>query len=168
LINIDYQSILKEGLYMNKITPFLWFDHQALEAARFYISIFKDSKITSPTNYGEDFPGTQNSVTSVNFNIAGQELIAFNGGPSMTFSPAISLFVNCETQEEVDYYWDKLSTGGKIQQCGWLTDKFGVTWQIVPSILGELLGSPDKEKSKRVAEAMMGMIKLDIEKLKQA
>jgi predicted 3-demethylubiquinone-9 3-methyltransferase (glyoxalase superfamily) len=141
---------------MQKITPFLWFDTKAAEAAAFYTSIFKNSKIT------------KTSRMSTEFELDGQDFIAFNGGPHFTFTPAISLFVKCETQDEVDYFWNNLLEGGKPNQCGWLTDKFGVSWQVVPNILGQLLGDKDRAKSGRVMQAMMKMIKLDTNGLQQA
>lgn len=141
---------------MQKITPFMWFDGKAQEAARFYTSIFKNSKIESITDM------------SATFQVDGQEFIAFNGGPMFTFSPAISLFVKCETQPEIDELWEKLSEGGEKQRCGWLKDKFGVSWQIIPPILGEFLNGDDDAKSKRVMEAMLQMDKIDIARLKQA
>ena len=153
---------------MPKITPFLWFDGKAEEAARFYTSTFKNSKILNITLYGEAGPGAKGSVMSVTFELDGEEFIALNGGPQFTFSPAISFFVHCETQEEVDHLWHKLSEGGGTHQCGWLHDKYGVTWQIVPTILGQLLHDPDPEKSERVMNAMLQMNKLDIQKLKTA
>jgi predicted 3-demethylubiquinone-9 3-methyltransferase (glyoxalase superfamily) len=153
---------------MKKIIPFLWFDHQAEEAANFYTSIFKNSKIGSISRYGEAGPGPAGSAMVVNFEIEGQEFSALNGGPVFNFTPAISFLVNCETQEEVDFYWGKLSEGGQVQQCGWLTDKFGVTWQIVPTILGQLMSDPDPVKAGRVTQAMLKMIKLDISELKKA
>jgi len=137
---------------VRKVTPFLWFDNKAEEAAKFYVSLFKNSKLLSPTT----------------FQLDGQEFIAFNGGPHFTFTPAISLFVNCETQEEVDELWEKLSEGGEKGRCGWLKDKYGVSWQIIPSILGKLLYDKDPEKSKRVRDAMLQMKKIDINGLKQA
>ena len=137
---------------MKKVTPFLWFDNKAEEAAKFYVSIFKNSKLLSPTT----------------FQLDGQEFIAFNGGPHFTFTPAISLFVNCETQQEVDELWDKLSEGGEKGRCGWLKDKYGLSWQIIPSILGKLLQDKDAKKSSRVMQAMLQMDKLDIERLQQA
>ena len=153
---------------MQKISPFLWFDGKAEEAANFYVSIFRNSKIASVMHYGEAGPGPKGSVMGVTFQLDGQEFMAINGGPQFTFSPAISFFVKCETQAEIDHFWDKLLAGGKAQQCGWLTDKYGVTWQIVPTILGELLQSKDAEKSQRAMRAMMQMIKLDIAALKKA
>jgi predicted 3-demethylubiquinone-9 3-methyltransferase (glyoxalase superfamily) len=154
---------------VQKITPFLWFDSKAEEAMDFYVSIFKNSKIINVTRYGEAGPGVNGAVMSAVFELQGQEFIVLNGGPQFTFSPAISFFVNCETQAEVDELWEKLSEGGKTNQCGWLDDKFGVSWQIVPTILGEMLQQDkDAEKSKKVMEAMMQMDKLDIETLKRA
>jgi predicted 3-demethylubiquinone-9 3-methyltransferase (glyoxalase superfamily) len=151
-----------------KITPFLWFDTQAEEAMHFYTSIFKNSKVGTVTRYGDAGPGPKGTVMSVTFHLDGQEFYALNGGPQYPFTPAISLFVNCETQEEIDMFWEKLSEGGTPRQCGWLTDKFGVSWQIVPSILLGLLHDPDADKSTRVMKAMMQMEKLDIEGLKRA
>ncbi len=153
---------------MPKITPFLWFDNNAEEAMNFYTSIFKNSKIGRVSRYGEAGPGPAGTVMSATFEIEGQKFMALNGGPLFQFTPAISLFVNCETQREVDELWEKLSEGGEKQRCGWLKDKYGLSWQIVPSILGELLGGKDTEKSKRVMKAMLQMNKLDIETLKQA
>jgi predicted 3-demethylubiquinone-9 3-methyltransferase (glyoxalase superfamily) len=153
---------------VQKITPFLWFDNRAEEAANFYTSIFKNSKILSVSRYGEAGPGPKGSAMSVTFELQGQQFMALNGGPQFTFSPAISFCVNCETQEEVDDLWEKLSAGGKKNRCGWLQDKFGLSWQIVPSILGKLLQDPDRDKSKRVMQAMLQMDKLDIQGLKEA
>ncbi len=141
---------------MQKITPFLWFNDNAQEAARFYCSIFNDSKLVSDT------------PMMAEINIAGQELILFNGGPNFSFTPANSLFVSCQTQEEIDAYWRALTQGGKPGQCGWLQDKYGLSWQIVPAILGSLLGNPDKEKSSRAMQAMLQMSKLDIAALTKA
>jgi predicted 3-demethylubiquinone-9 3-methyltransferase (glyoxalase superfamily) len=158
----------KEKDSVQKITPFLWFDNRAEEAANFYTSIFKNSKILSVSRYGEAGPGPKGSAMSVTFELQGQQFMALNGGPQFTFSPAISFFVNCETQEEVDDLWEKLSAGGKKNRCGWLQDKFGLSWQIVPSILGKLLQDPDRDKSKRVMQAMLQMDKLNIQGLKEA
>ena len=158
--------------HTQKIIPHLWFDNQAEEAAKFYISIFKNSKIVNVTRYGEagaEVSGRRKgTVMTVTFQLEGQEFIALNGGPHFTFSPAISFFVNCETQEEVDELWEKLSEGGEIEQCGWLKDKYGVSWQIVPPVLGEMLQNKDAERSERVMEALLKMKKIDIKTLKQA
>lgn len=153
---------------MQKITPFLWFDGKAEEAMNFYTSIFSHSKIVSLTRYGEGGPGPKGTVMTAAFQLLGQDFVALNGGPQFTFSPAISFFVNCETQQEVDELWEKLSEGGEKQQCGWLKDKYGVSWQIVPSILGDLLRDKDPEKSKRVIAAMLQMEKIDIQGLRDA
>jgi predicted 3-demethylubiquinone-9 3-methyltransferase (glyoxalase superfamily) len=153
---------------MQKITPFLWFDGKAEEAMNFYTSIFRNSKIGSVTRYGETGPGEKGTVMSATFQLDGQEFIALNGGPMFTFSPAISFFVNCETQAEVDDLWEKLSEGGERQRCGWLKDKYGVSWQIIPSALGKMLQDKDTEKSKRVMNAMLQMNKIEIKSLKQA
>ena len=153
---------------MQKITPFLWFDNQAEEAMNFYISVFNNSKIVSITRYGEAGVGAKGTVMTAKFLIEGQEFIALNGGPVFSFSPAISFVVNCGTQEEVDELWEKLSKRGEKQQCGWLKDKFGVSWQIVPVVLGELLNDVDAVKSKRVMKALLQMNKIDIIGLKQA
>ena len=153
---------------MQKVTPCLWFDDQAEEAANFYVSIFKNAKILKRTYYGEAGPGPKGSVLTVVFELDGQELIALNGGPHFKFTEAISLSVDCKTQDEVDTFWDKLSAGGQQGQCGWLKDKYGLSWQIVPSVLPEMLGDPDPVKSKRVMEAMLKMKKLDIHVLENA
>jgi predicted 3-demethylubiquinone-9 3-methyltransferase (glyoxalase superfamily) len=153
---------------MQKITPFLWFDGNAEEAANFYTSIFKNSKILNVARYGEAGPGTRGSAMTVTFELEGQQFIALNGGPHYTFSPAISFFVNCETQAEVDELWEKLTAGGKAVQCGWLQDKFGVSWQIIPKALMGLMGDKDPVKSQRVFKAMLQMTKIDIEGLKRA
>ena len=147
---------------MQKITPFLWFDSHAEEAANFYTSIFKNSKVLDIRRYQEAGPGEKGTVMSATFQLDEREFIAFNGGPHFTFSPAISLFVNCETQEEVDDLWERLSAGGEKQRCGWLKDTYGLSWQIIPSILGEMLQDKDPEKSKK---AMLQMDKIDIERL---
>ena len=155
---------------MQKIIPFLWFDDQAEEAMNFYTSIFKNSKVGSVTHMSDEVPGPKGKVMTATFQLAGQEFMALNGGPvpGFKFNESISFFVNCETQSEVDELWGKLSAGGEESQCGWLKDKFGVSWQIVPTILGELLGDKDPEKAQRVTHAMLQMKKLDIEALKQA
>jgi predicted 3-demethylubiquinone-9 3-methyltransferase (glyoxalase superfamily) len=157
---------------MQTITPFLWFDDKAEEAARFYISIFKNSKIVNIARYGE--AGAQvsgrpkGSVMTVAFQLDGEEFVALNGGPQFKFTEAISLVVNCRTQEEVDEYWQKLSIGGQEVHCGWLKDKYGLSWQIVPTILGEMMSDPDPKKTERVMKAMIQMKKLDVQALKQA
>ena len=153
---------------MQKITPFLWFDNQAEEAANFYVSILKNSKIVSVARYGEAGPGPKGSTMIVTFQLDGQEFIALNGGPQFKFTEAISFVVNCKAQEEVDELWEKLSAGGEKSRCGWLKDKYGLSWQIVPTILSELLQDKDAEKSKRVMQAMLQMDKIDIKILKQA
>lgn len=156
------------------ITPFLWFDDQAEEAARFYTSIFGDSAITAVTRYGSEAAAVsgrpEGTAMTVAFRIAGTEFTALNGGPQFTFTEAISFVVTCESQDEVDYYWEKLSAGGDeaAQQCGWLKDRFGVSWQIVPAALAELLSDPDPERSRRATSAMLQMKKLDIEALTRA
>ena len=153
---------------MQKIIPFLWFDDQAEEAMNYYCSIFKNSKIGSITRYGEAGPGAQGTVMSATFQIEGQEFIVLNGGPLFAFTEAISFYVNCETQEEVDELWEKLTEGGEEVQCGWLKDKYGLSWQIVPAGLSELLYSQEAEKSRRAMHAMLQMKKLDIEKIRLA
>ena len=157
---------------MQRITPFLWFDNQAEEAVKFYTSIFKDSKIGKISRYDEAAEKVAGrpagSVMTVQFQLEGQEFVALNGGPQFKFTEAISFVVNCQTQAEVDKFWKKLSAGGKEVQCGWLKDKYGLSWQIVPTILGELLSGKDAAKSQRVMQAMLKMVKLDIKKLKQA
>ncbi len=153
---------------MQKIVPFLWYDGKAEEAANFYVSIFKNSKVTSITRCGDKGPGPKGSVMSTTFQLEGQDFYALNGGPMYKFTPAISLFVNCETQQEVDDLWEKLSEGGQKVKCGWLTDKFGVSWQIIPTILGQLLRDKDPDKAGRVMQAMLQMDKIDIQALKQA
>ena len=153
---------------MQKITPFLWFNNQAEEAANFYVSIFKNSKILSISRYGEAGPGPKGSAMTVVFQLDGEEFIALNGGPSFKFTEAISFVVNCETQQEVDEFWEKLSKDGEESRCGWLKDKYGLSWQIVPTILGKLMTDPDPQKSKRVMEAMLKMKKIVIDDLKRA
>jgi predicted 3-demethylubiquinone-9 3-methyltransferase (glyoxalase superfamily) len=155
-----------------KITPFLWFDHQAEEAAAYYVSIFKNSRIHSVVRYGDEAAAAsgqpKGSVMTVAFELDGQEFTALNGGPMFKFTEAISLVVHCETQEEVDHFWAKLSAGGQEVQCGWLRDRFGVSWQIVPTVLPELLQGKDPEKARRVMAAMLKMKKLDIDVLRRA
>src|ERR1700690_1098288 len=155
---------------MQKIIPFLWFDDQADDAMNFYTSIFKNSKVGSVTHISDEAPGPKGKVMTASFQLAGQEFMALNGGPvpGFKFNESISFFVNCETQSEVDELWEKLSAGGEEGRCGWLKDKFGVSWQIVPTVLGELLGDQDPAKAQRVTHAMLQMKKLDISILKQA
>jgi predicted 3-demethylubiquinone-9 3-methyltransferase (glyoxalase superfamily) len=153
---------------MQKITPFLWFDNQAEEAMNFYTSIFKNSKPGKISRYGEGGPCQKGTVMSVTFQLEGQEFMALNGGPHFSFTPAISLFVDCKTQEEVDELWEKLSAGGKKERCGWLKDKYGLSWQIIPSALGEMMGDKDPARSKRVMQAMLQMDKIDIAGLRKA
>jgi predicted 3-demethylubiquinone-9 3-methyltransferase (glyoxalase superfamily) len=153
---------------VQKITPFLWFDHQAEEAMNFYTSVFKNSKAGNIIRYGKAGPGPEGSVLTATFELEGLKFTALNGGPQFPFTPAISLVVACESQDEVDYYWSKLSEGGQIQQCGWLNDRFGISWQIVPTLLPTLLGDSDRDKANRVMQAMMQMQKIEIAKLQQA
>jgi predicted 3-demethylubiquinone-9 3-methyltransferase (glyoxalase superfamily) len=153
---------------MQKITPFLWFDDKAEQAMNFYVSVFKNSKVGRITPNGEGGPGPKGTVMSVTFQLDGQEFMALNGGPHFTFTPAISLFVNCETQKEVDELWEKLSEGGKQERCGWLKDKYGLSWQIIPSALGKLMQDKNAARAKSVMTAMLQMNKIDIEALQQA
>jgi predicted 3-demethylubiquinone-9 3-methyltransferase (glyoxalase superfamily) len=153
---------------MQKITPFLWFDGNAEEAANFYISIFKNSKMGKISRYGDAGPGPKGSVMSVTFQIEGQEFFALNGGPQFKFTPAISFFVNCETQQEVDELWEKLSAGGRTDRCGWLQDKYGLSWQIIPKVLSQLLADKDPQRAKRAMQAMLQMTKIDGKALQQA
>jgi predicted 3-demethylubiquinone-9 3-methyltransferase (glyoxalase superfamily) len=153
---------------MQKITPFLWFDNNAEEAANFYISVFKNSKLLNVARYSDAGPGPKGSVMTVEFELNGQQFVALNAGPTFKFTEAISFVVNCETQEEVDYYWERLSEGGEKSHCGWLKDKFGLSWQVTPTIMGKLMADKDPEKSKRVMETMLKMDKLDIEPLQRA
>lgn len=153
---------------MPKITPFLWFDGQAEEAANFYVSIFKNSKIVAISRYGDAGPGPKGSVMTVVFELDGQRFIALNGGPHFRFNEAVSFSVECKTQQEVDEYWKKLSAGGEELPCGWLKDKFGLSWQVNPTVLGQMLSDPDPRKSKRVMEAMLQMKKIDIQALQEA
>ena len=153
---------------MQKIVTFLWFNDQAEEAMNHYISIFPDSKVLSVSRYGDAGPGPKGQVMVANFQLAGQEFMALNGGPEFKFTEAISLFVNCETQQEVDQLWAKLTAGGEESQCGWLKDKYGLSWQIVPTALGEMMADKDPEKSGRVMQAMLPMKKLDLAALRRA
>lgn len=151
-----------------KITTFLWFNNNAEEAVNFYVSVFKNAKILNSARYGDVGPGPKGSIMTIGFQLEGQEFTALNGGPQFTFSEAISLVVHCKTQEEVDYFWDKLSAGGEKVECGWLKDQFGLSWQIVPDVLMELLQDSDSRKTQRVMQAMLKMKKLDIERLTAA
>ena len=153
---------------MQKITPFLWFDRNAEEAMNLYVSVFKNSKVVSVTRYGEAGPGPKGTVMSATFQLEGQQFYALNGGPQYKFTPAISLFVSCETQQEVDDLWNKLSAGGHKDRCGWLQDKYGLSWQIIPTVLGKMLQDKNPRKSQNVMKAMLQMDKIDIAKLKQA
>jgi predicted 3-demethylubiquinone-9 3-methyltransferase (glyoxalase superfamily) len=153
---------------MQKITPFLWFDKQAEQAANFYVSIFKNSRIVKVTRYGDAGPGPKGDVLVVAFEIEGQPFTALNGGPGFTFNESVSFVVHCKTQDEVDAYWLKLSEGGQPGQCGWLKDKYGLSWQVTPDVLVDLLNDPDPAKSGRVMQAMMKMRKIDIAELRRA
>src|SRR3989442_12057240 len=159
---------LQQETVMQKITPFLWFDDKAEEAMNFYVSIFKNSEVLSVTRYGDAGPGPKGTVMTAKFQLEGQEFVALNGGPQFKFTEAVSFVVNCETQKEVDEFWEKLSQGGEKNQCGWLQDKYGLSWQVVPTILSKLLQDKDAEKSGRVMKAMLQMTKIDINALKQA
>ena len=151
-----------------RITPFLWFDMNAEEAVAFYTSIFKDSRVGAVSRYGEGAPVPKGTVMTIAFELAGQQFMALNGGPHFKFTEAISLFVDCECQQEVDALWEKLSAGGEKSRCGWLKDKFGVSWQVIPKALGQLMGDKDPEKSKRVMMAMLQMSKIDVAALQRA
>jgi predicted 3-demethylubiquinone-9 3-methyltransferase (glyoxalase superfamily) len=153
---------------MPKITPFLWFDTQAEEAAEFYVSIFPDSRVLEVARYGEAGPGPAGSAMTVRFELDGQEFLALNGGPEFRFTEAVSFLVSCASQEEVDWYWERLSEGGEERVCGWLRDRYGLSWQVVPAILSELLTDPDREKADRVMQAMLRMTKIDIAGLQEA
>jgi predicted 3-demethylubiquinone-9 3-methyltransferase (glyoxalase superfamily) len=153
---------------MPKITPFLWYDSQAEEAANFYVSIFPNSKIVNIARYGEASPAAAGSVMTVVFELDGQRLIALNGGPHFKFTEAVSFSIDCKSQEEVGHYWSRLLEGGRESQCGWLKDKYGLSWQVVPSVLGELLSDPDRARAKRVMQAMLKMKKLDMQTLRRA
>lgn len=153
---------------MQKITPCLWFDQQAEEAARFYVSLFKNSKIGAINHYGDGAPMPKGTVLTVRFQLDGQDYLALNGGPMFKFTEAVSFIVNCETQEELDRMWEKLSDGGQIQQCGWLKDKYGLSWQIAPTVLGKMMSDPEPGRAGRVMKALLQMKKLDIKKLEEA
>ncbi len=151
-----------------KITPFLWFDGKAEEAANFYVSVFENGNVRSVSRYGDDGPGDAGTVMTVSFELEGQEFVALNGGPQFTFTPAVSFWIDCTTQAEVDHFWERLSEGGQTSQCGWLQDKYGLSWQVVPSSLPELLQDDDDKKSDAVMQAMLKMTKLDIKALQEA
>ena len=153
---------------MQKIAPFLWFDSNAEEAVNFYTSVFPNSKVVNTTRYGEAGPGPAGSVMTIDFQLDGQDFIALNGSPQFKFNEAISLFVKCQTQDEVDRLWESLSEGGEKGYCGWLKDKYGLSWQVVPTALGQMLDDPDPAKSQRVMKAMLQMTKIDIQGLRQA
>jgi predicted 3-demethylubiquinone-9 3-methyltransferase (glyoxalase superfamily) len=153
---------------MSTITPFLWFDDDAEEAMNFYVEVFGDAKVGEVSRYGEGGPGPAGAVMSATFELRGQQFMALNGGPDFPFTEAVSFFVACETQDEVDDLWEKLTKGGEESRCGWLKDQYGLSWQIIPNALGELLNDPDPEKSQRVMEAMLQMGKIEIEGLRQA
>ena len=153
---------------MPKITPFLWFNDEAEEAANFYVSVFKNSKVKAVTRYGDAGPGPKGSVMTVNLELDGQEFTALNGGPQFTFTEAVSFVVHCDTQQDVDEYWNKLTQGGRAVQCGWLKDKYGLSWQIVPKALPRLLQQTDPKKAQRVVQALMTMTKIDVARLEQA
>ena len=153
---------------MQRITPFLWFDNNAEEAANYYVSVFKNSQVHRVVRYGEAGPGPAGSVMTVEFELDGREFVGLNGGPQFKFTEAVSFTVRCDTQEEIDYYWAKLSEGGMTSRCGWLKDKFGLWWQVEPTILGDMMADADPEKARRVMEAMLKVDKIDIEPLKRA
>lgn len=167
-VQSQQQAEATERTYKQKITPFLWFDTHAEEAASFYVSLFKNSKIGKVSRYGDAGPGPKGSVMVISFQLEGLEFTALNGGPHFKFTPAISLMVNCDTQEEVDHFWEKLSEGGRKDRCGWLQDKYGLSWQIVPTALSRLMSTPDRDKANRVMQAMLKMNKLDIDTLERA
>ena len=153
---------------MPSITPFLWFDDNAEEAVAYYLSIFPNSRIANMARYGENTPGEPGKVMTIEFELDGMRMVALNGGPVYAFTPAISLFISCRDQQEVDHYWEKLSDGGQVQQCGWVTDRFGLTWQVVPEALGRLMSDPDPVKAQRVVQAMLKMVKLNVAELQRA
>jgi predicted 3-demethylubiquinone-9 3-methyltransferase (glyoxalase superfamily) len=153
---------------MQKITPFLWFDNNAEEAVNLYVSIFKNSKVLGMSRYGDAGPGPKGMLMTARFQLDGQEFVALNGGPQFKFTEAVSFLVNCQTQQEVDEYWEKLSAGGSEGQCGWLKDRFGLSWQIVPTVLGQMLQDEDPAKARRVMQAMLQMTRMDIARLQQA
>jgi predicted 3-demethylubiquinone-9 3-methyltransferase (glyoxalase superfamily) len=153
---------------MRDITPFLWFDTEAEEAAQFYVSVFPSSRIVDVSRYGSAGPRPEGMVMTVTFELDGQKFTALNGGPNYTFNEAVSFFVSCDTQEEVDHFWSTLSDGGEEGPCGWLKDRFGVSWQVIPTRLSELLGDPDREKAQRVMSAMLSMRKIEVDALERA
>jgi predicted 3-demethylubiquinone-9 3-methyltransferase (glyoxalase superfamily) len=153
---------------MPKITPFLWFNDQAEEAAHFYVSVFRNSKVKAVTRYGDAGPGPKGTAMTVNLELDGQEFTALNGGPQFPFTEAVSFVVHCDTQQDVDAYWEKLTDGGRASQCGWLKDRYGLSWQIVPKALPRLLQQSDPKKAQRVVQALMTMTKIDIAQLEQA
>lgn len=153
---------------MQRITTYLWFDNQAEEAAEFYSSIFENSKINNVQRYGDAGPGPAGTAMTVSFELDGQEFIALNGGPHFSFTEAISLYIECADQDEVDFYWSRLTDGGEPSQCGWLKDRYGLSWQVIPRELPELLGDPDPEKANRATQAMLSMTKIDLEVLRKA
>ena len=153
---------------MPRVTPFLWFDDQAEEAVRFYTSVFPISRIVEVSRYTESAPGRTGSVMTVEFELDGQPMIALNGGPHFRFNEAVSFSIDCKSQEEVDYYWEKLTDGGEEVQCGWLKDRYGLSWQVNPGVLDEMLKDPDREKADRVMQAMLRMVKIDIPTLEKA
>jgi Uncharacterized protein conserved in bacteria len=161
----EQEAAEKKG---RKITPFLWFDNNAEEAVNFYVSVFKNSKINNLSRYGQAGPGPNGSVMTIDFQLEGEAFIALNGGPHFTFTPAISFVVNCDSQQELDELWDKLSTGGEEVNCGWLKDKYGLSWQIVPAVLGKLMSSGNQVKTQNVTKALMQMVKLDLKGLEDA
>lgn len=158
----------KKKIQSQKISTCLWFNNNAEEAVKFYSSVFKNSEVGKATRYGKGAPMPEGTILTIPFNLEGQDFLALNGGAAFTFSEAVSFIINCETQQEIDYFWEKLSEGGQIQQCGWLKDQFGVSWQVTPSKLGEMLQSGDSAKSARVFEAVMKMVKLDMEEIEEA
>ena len=153
---------------MQRITPFLWFDNNAEEAANFYVSVFKNAKLLNVARYGDAGPGPKGTVMTAEFELDGQKFVALNGGPRFKFTEAISFVVNCESQQEIDYFWNKLTEGGQESVCGWLKDKFGVSWQIVPTALSKMFSDPDAQKSQRVMKAMLQMKKIDLPALQKA
>ena len=153
---------------MQKITPFLWFDSQAEEAIEFYLSVFKDGKIHTTTRYPEDGPGSAGSVMTIAFELQGEQFVALNGGPHFQFNEAVSFQIHCETQSEIDYFWSKLTEGGKEQPCGWVKDKFGLSWQVIPNALPQMLMDENSEKAQRIMKSMLQMRKIDLDALKRA